>query len=157
MLNNTPIGELCRLNINFSSRARRLTVKCLKSKALSPFLFTCKILVKVLVFISRQEMFNLPRSVYRMLTHYIFFPSLFEETFSLMFIAKNLTKPCRCNYRFRALDIRSRRSVPYSCRMFDVYLVMIGHVLIHTDANCHRRVFGPRGPKTRGGTLGLPA
>ena len=31
MLNNTPIGELCRLNINFSSRARRLTVKCLKS------------------------------------------------------------------------------------------------------------------------------
>ena len=31
LLNSTPIGELCRLNINFSSRARRLTVKCLKS------------------------------------------------------------------------------------------------------------------------------
>ena len=73
--------------------------------------------MKVLVFISSQEMFNLPRSVYRMLTDYIFFPSLFEKTFSLMFIANNLTKPCRCNYRFCALDICSRRSVPCSCRM----------------------------------------
>ena len=63
------IGELCKLNFNFSSRARRQAVECLKSQAMNSFLFICKILVKVLVFISRQEMFNLPRSVYCMLTH----------------------------------------------------------------------------------------
>ena len=46
------------------------------------------------------------------------FPSLFEKTFSLMFIGNNLTKPCQCNYRFRTLDICSRRSVLCSCGMF---------------------------------------
>ena len=45
---------------------------------MNSFLFICKILVKVLVFISRQEMFNLPRSVYCMLTH----PTSYIEAFA---------------------------------------------------------------------------